>query len=375
MTEKKQAKSSKLEAQELINNETKPSEPSDCKKNKSYRHSFISIILVIFFAYLSMPLWYESLPSSLKCGALPKYFLDFSKLSIDNTKQIQDIKNLQTYLQRQVSKNQPDTSLVSSQINEIARLSAENSREILNIKQNDIALKKVEELTILTQELQKQLKELKEQSLNTDVLETLNERISIAENKIAGLLPNDNSELKLIAAISLREKLNQGSPYAKELNELETFFKDDEAFLSKIAFLKQEAGKGIPSSLSLSYKFKSLAPLIVSASKIKDNNENWKTKSLQALSKVFLIRKTNSSSETTSGNIENTEDLVNKAEKLLEKQDLAGAIKALGQISNERALMVFDNWLVDASLRIKAEEFLSSLILDLINKIKQNSKE
>jgi hypothetical protein len=60
---------------------------------------------------------------------------------------------------------------------------------------------------------------------------------------------------------------------------------------------------------------------------------------------------------------------------LLEKQDLAGAIKALGQISNERALMVFDNWLVDASLRIKAEEFLSSLILDLISKIKQDSKE
>jgi hypothetical protein len=299
MTEKKQAKSSKFESPELINNETKPSEPSDCKKNKSYHHSFILIVLVIFFAYLSMPLWYESLPSSLKCRALPKYFLDFSKLSIDNTKQIQDIKNLQTYLQRQVSKNQPDTSLFSSQIRDIARISAENSREILNIKQNDTALKKVEELTILTQELQKQLNELKAQSLNVDVLKNLNERISVAENKIAKILPNDNFELKLIAAISLREKLNQGSPYAKELSELETFFKEDEAFLSKISFLKQEAGKGIPSSLSLSYKFKGLAPLIVSASKIKDNNENWKTKSLQALSKVFLIRKTNSSLETT----------------------------------------------------------------------------
>lgn len=375
MTEKKQAKSSKLEAPELINNETKPSESSSCKKNKSSSRRFIIVILVIFFAYLSMPLWYESLPSSLKCQALPKYFLDFSKLSIDNRKQIQDIKNLQTYLQRQASKNQPDVSLFSSQIKDIARISAENSREILNIKQNDTALKKVEELTILTQELQKQLNELKEQSLNADVLENLNERILIAESKIAGLLPNDNSELKLIAAISLREKLNQGSPYAKELNELETFFKDDEVFLSKIAFLKQEAGKGISSSLNLSYKFKSLAPLIVSASKIQDNNENWKTKSLQALSKIFLIRKTNSSSEMPLGNVETTEDFVNKAEKLLEKQDLTGAIKTLGQISNERALMVFDNWLVDASLRIKAEDFLSSLILDLINKIKQNSKE
>jgi len=53
----------------------------------------IIVILILLFGYLSLPLWYDNLPKSFKSEVLPNYFIDLSKLSIENSKKIAEMQD------------------------------------------------------------------------------------------------------------------------------------------------------------------------------------------------------------------------------------------------------------------------------------------
>ncbi len=187
-----------------------------------------------------------------------------------------------------------------------------------------------------------------------NTIKSLNDRL-LAIEKRPGMSENSKASLAIIHATgSLREAVQKGYKFNKELQALKTIAKSDPAIHAILMALEKHSEKGVSTVSLLRYNFSKLAGSIVAADYVKPSS-NWKDKALQQISTIIRYRRIDGGDNDGS-----SESIVAQSEKYLAVGDLNSAVKSVEKL-NGAAKLLAASWLASAKARLATDRVLSSL--------------
>ena len=229
-------------------------------------------------------------------------------------------------------------------------------------------LNKLEEDQIITQEFSQRIKNLERSGASSrqKLTETLNQlkasrlTVQALEGRVASVetRPANNrsktSSIIILAVSELRDAVHKGRAYMNELEAVRVVAGNSPEILRALAGLNTHAAKGIYTLSKLRETFSKLAGTIVAADRVAPD-AGWISRSLMQISSLVKFRRVDGLSEANS-----TEFLVFQAEKHLESDNLAEAVRVLEQL-DDMAKADASKWLSNAKARLRAEQSLTSL--------------
>ena len=202
---------------------------------------------------------------------------------------VDGLKSKTAEVQKQTSDVQKQTSEVQKQASEMQKQTSEVQKQ--------------------TSDVQKQTAEVQKQASGAQAgIEAIQGQQKSFEGRIS-------APALAVVADSLVQQINQGQPYTQQVDALATLGADP----ARIAILRENARKGVPSSLALAAQFKPLAEPILATEHKVAVNASLLDRLKSGMSGLVSVRKT---SDTTGDGLEAR---VSRIEADLTHDDVAGA--------------------------------------------------
>jgi len=195
-------------------------------------------------------------------------------------------------------------------------------------------------------------------------LGALDTRVGGLDDKIAALSAQRSSELQaaagdlaaVLAVMQLRDALAGSAPFATELKTLKTLAAkrpDLKQAAAALAPIEPFADSGVPSLVTLEADFPAVARKVVAVAQAGEG-EDWLAGVRRRLSSLVTVRPLGAVPGSAPA------DVVARAEALLGKDDLAGAVAQLDSLGGAPAAAAAD-WLARARARVAARAALVQL--------------
>ena len=231
-------------------------------------------------------------------------------------------------------------------------------------------------LSVLTDQTQRELAALKD-SLNklSDQVKELHDRLS---TPVASLVVSGSSEI-VTQWNSLLKHFSSGAPFEAQLNALNPFIAGNKDVLMAVHELVNVASKKTVPFGKLAADLITIKEKLVSAKHSNDNNPPLDAKNNswidglweKAKSQILSERTDQATIKAASSSAKDTLiKTIETALSLIEKHQFAAAIKSIKE-QQEIAKTIFDQWLVDAEMRVSVEEKVEVLrqkLTPLLNK-------
>jgi hypothetical protein len=201
-----------------------------------------------------------------------------------------------------------------------------------------------------------------------DQLQHLSARLDAIESRLAQLSKDqatrgDSAQRVLIVALAdLGNAISTSRPFAAQLASVEALGQSRPSWAAALRPLEGAAKSGIPSTAVLAQRFtdETAATILRVAATSPSPEASLGDAILAKLRALVVIRRTDGSGGTASS----VDGAVGAAEAALSKDDLAGAVAALGALTGATADAA-SSWLQQAQLRLKAEETIATLTQEL----------
>ncbi len=253
--------------------------------------------------------------------------------------------------------------------NRLAKLETSSSTEVVANPNFKSRLEKLEKNENFSQSLTDRVSKLEvfglqsETGLNNvleqigtskNTIKSLNDRV-LAIEKRPGISEKSKASLAIIhAAGSLREAVQKGYTFKKELKTLKILAKSDPAVHAILMALEKHSEKGVSTISLLRDNFSKLAGSIVAADYVKPNS-SWKDRALQQISTIITYRRIDGDYSDLS-----SESIVAQSEKYLAIGDLDSAVNLVEKLNGPPKLLAA-SWLANAKARLATDRVLSSL--------------
>jgi hypothetical protein len=187
------------------------------------------------------------------------------------------------------------------------------------------------------------------------------ERIAELEKRGSASSGERNDEALLLALGRLRDEMRGPEPFAAALGAVLALGRDRPEVQAALQPLALSAKSGIPSLTMLTQRFdEEVAPAVLRAA-APATGEGWGERALASLRGLVTVRRIGSDAGTAGDLVEAA---VGRAETLLRKGDLAGAIAAFANLP-EAAVAPAQPWLAEARQRLAAEQAVAKLADDI----------
>lgn len=208
--------------------------------------------------------------------------------------------------------------------------------------------------------LHKAVEDMKRTSADAATVLRLLDRVEKAESQIRDLQNRRTTAGAMLLAVGqLRDAVARAMPYDDEWRSVHALAPQDGELQTALQSLKARTIIGIPTITTLVMRFDQLAPALVRAD-ILPNDQSWWRRSLDRLSNLVLIRRQDALAEGNSAAA-----IVARADAALKTGDLKTATQDLAALSPAAAAIAAP-WLADAAARLQADSALSILTAQTI---------
>lgn len=205
--------------------------------------------------------------------------------------------------------------------------------------------------------------DLKRNSADAAAVLRLSDRVEKVETALRDVQTQRSSAAALMLAVGqLREALSKAMPFDAELRAVKALAPQDAELTPALEALKPRAVSGIPSFPTLAGRFHSLAPELVRAQVLPDQ-QSWWRQTLDRVATLVVIRREDGDAAGQSAAA-----LVVRAEARLTEGDLAGAVVEAGRLEAGAAETVAP-WLADARARLAADKAVSELTAHVVAQV------
>jgi hypothetical protein len=195
-----------------------------------------------------------------------------------------------------------------------------------------------ERVTVLETQLSEQAKSIEELKMQLAEMQTI-------KAQMGDITQKNHQKISLLTSFQiLKDRVQNGEPYASALETITTLLPTDDASFALLDALKPYASGGIATQRTLQEQFQKQIPELLNPPSV---DPSWK----QNLNSLIRIRKVGEQQGT------DTEAMIARAEAKLQRNDLAGAIKEVETLS------ALAPWMERAKAHITALETLSALQL------------
>lgn len=186
-----------------------------------------------------------------------------------------------------------------------------------------------------------------------EILESLSQKAEQAESKLSSVLAErDGAKARLLAAIMLKQALDQGQPYDAELDSVRKLARQGQyADLDKIAPYQNQ---GIPTRAHLVQDFAKIAQSASQANLKAENGDIWGM-IIEKGSQLVTIRRVDPDGT-------GTDSILSRAESALKQGDLAKTVQEMDSLP-ELPKQAARQWIDDAKARLLADETISRLLI------------
>lgn len=160
----------------------------------------------------------------------------------------------------------------------------------------------------------------------------LQQQLVATQAVVKSLQENRSASATLIAAITLRDAINNGKPYARDLDTLTMLLKDDKTIQHYSSALLPYAERGITSPEKLKADFQAVLPVVLKASLADDTSEGVTKWMKQQLSDVVQIRRVGKDVEGDS-----VEAILARAENFVAEGKFRSALNELSALQGKPA--------------------------------------
>ncbi|CAA7614871.1 conserved hypothetical protein [Candidatus Terasakiella magnetica] len=210
-------------------------------------------------------------------------------------------------------------------------------------------------LTADVESIGKQVADLRKTAADAATLLRLADRVDQAEAALRELQSRRSSAAALLLAVGqVREAVALGQPFDAELRALKVLAGDDAETLKAVELLKDRAGAGIASRLTLIDRFSGLAPRLIRAEILPEGQSWWRPLADRLLSLVTIRREDGEAAGSAATAI------VARAQAALARADLAVAVTELEALTGGSAQLAA-GWSAEAKSRLVADRALSEL--------------
>ncbi|MBL8660175.1 MAG: hypothetical protein JNM75_10525 [Rhodospirillales bacterium] len=187
-------------------------------------------------------------------------------------------------------------------------------------------------------------------------LETLQSSLSQVRSSVSEADDQARRPAATVLAVNqLAEALEREGGYAQELETVRVISRDDSALTGPIGQLGQWANSGIASFGELRARFPEMARA-VAQSDYQREGDSWLDSVTNRLTSLVTVRKVGDAALAAGG----TDAALTEAEEAMQAGNLAGAVKALGNLQGPAADAA-SGWLEQARNRLAAEKALADL--------------
>jgi hypothetical protein len=191
-------------------------------------------------------------------------------------------------------------------------------------------------------------------------------------DKEEGKSINCKDYLKLISvAVSLKQKIETGESFEKEIVLLSLAVKDEEYLDKSVTMLEPYSASGVPNLESLISEFNALQNELIIASRLSDESPNWKYTLLKIFSKFIFVKKIGDRALHSGG----IDQIVAKVNLLLQEEDIQGAIAELQKITNPLITKLVSIWVEHANDNLEVNKTLFGLYQYVFNNLNCEFKE
>lgn len=208
--------------------------------------------------------------------------------------------------------------------------------------------------------LAKQVAELKRNSADAATVLRLADRVEKAEAGLRDIQSRRASAAALMLAVGqLREALAKAMPFDNELRAVKALGGADAEVAQAVEALKARAVAGIPTFPVLASRFHALAPAIIRA-QVLPEQQSWWRQTLDRMASLVVLRREDGADAGTA-----PAAVVARAEAALNQGDLAVAVKEVSVLDGGPAAQAA-NWLADAQARLAADKAVSELTAHVV---------
>lgn len=188
----------------------------------------------------------------------------------------------------------------------------------------------------------------------SDRLARATDRLAALEARAGGADENRRESAFMLAVGQLRDAVRSGRPYADALGSLRTIAGDDRDAAAALAALERHAASGVADPATLRARFAAVATRIATA--VSQPREGWFDQTLGRLSGLISVRRTGPAAAAGDG----PEAAVARAELALAAGDVNGAVAALDKLTGAAADAAAP-WLAGARARIAVDGAVAEL--------------
>jgi hypothetical protein len=344
-----------------------PSGPSNepAKKRRSFRAgkviAILLVLLIIATAAATFPLWRD------RAGfPAPRGGVEIAQLRAELATATDRLTQLEATLsqsgdsgmlgrlaaaEQKVSALETQPQVPSHVATEVETL----TRQVAELKRNAVDPDTLTRLPGEVEALGHQVADLKKTAADAATMLRLFDRVDQAEASLRELQSRHASAAALLLAVGqLREVVNLGQPFDPELRAVKALGGDDPDVVAPLEMIRALAETGIPTRAVLASGFEQLAPKVVRAEMLPEE-QGWSRRAADRMLSLVSIRR---EPGVVAGN--DATAIVARAEAALDGGDLAGA-------TTEVSLLVYApgeaaaEWLAGAKARLAADKALADL--------------
>ncbi|MBC7907142.1 MAG: hypothetical protein H7Y60_10400 [Rhodospirillaceae bacterium] len=208
--------------------------------------------------------------------------------------------------------------------------------------------------------LSKEVTELKKTSADAAAVLRLADRVEKVEAGFRDMQARRSSASAMMLAVGqLREALAKAMPFDAELRAVRALGGQDAEVLPVLDALKPRAVTGIPTAPVLTARFTALAPAIVRAT-VLPQDQSWWRQTMDRFTSLVTVRREDGDAAGPQ-----PAAIVARAEADLRLDDLAGAVTEVETLTGGPADQAA-NWLADAKARLAADKAVSELTAHVV---------
>jgi len=199
--------------------------------------------------------------------------------------------------------------------------------------------------------------------LMNDVVAIKSRLAELENNKSIGSPAGNNDAVLVLAIQQLRDVLDLGKPFEKNLQTVRVLAQGNDKIISSITVLAIVAGKGVPTLNGIRDSFDAMVTDVLNIRGAKPSDD-FIDKALLQIRSIVTIRRTDNGGD-------DVERLLNLAENRLQTSDLAGVIQAMQQLSTTSPAIAeaSKKWLDEVRMRFDATAAMSNLYGYAISKL------
>lgn len=353
----KQASAGKSDNSDSDNYESKSAiSIPDNSHSHSHIHSGIVFLLVITWFVIGSMLWasYTYILPSLGDNKSSEYNQRFSYTEKSLSSLIDKINIMEERLVYLEQKPNENNILPESLPNEenIYNLSLLNESEIdeVEIKQINTPKAEIKVSNFEQEEITAGLTEISDRTV------ALEEKVYLLDKLIQQTNEKDKRSDMLISLVSLKDAVEQNSPFLRELIRLKQLNENKDEVINKyLDSLEPFANQGVSSFQDLKQQFEDVAETISMTLRGQKDDPNAVDKFLLQFPKFVKVRKVSSDHDSVTD-----EDILARAQQYIEQKNLKAAISELSTLYGKQGFIA-QNWIEKAKAHISVHTIIDEM--------------